>query len=326
MKYFEISNDKHSIKLPSLTFGAGSFDKQENDKIYFEYLDKYVEVGGNCIDTARYYCSWIQNGDGASENTIGRWMKQRNNRSQIIVSSKGGHQDVTSLNKSRITAIDLNFDIDESLKALQTDYIDIYFLHKDDENTPVSVIMPILNAFITDGKARFLGASNWTAKRIEEANKFAVENGLQPFSISQISYSLANTTKTTYGDNSLVCMDTREFDWYKENNFPVMAFSPQAKGFFSKLIQKQIVSQQLEHSMITPDNLARLGKVQTVCEKTGHSPAAVVLGYLSSQPFFVSSVFSSTKLSQLEDSLTAADVIFPENIVAFLENRTGNTI
>ena len=207
---FKLQNDKYEIEIPSLAFGTASFEKQDNDEEYFPFLDTYVKLGGNCIDTARTYCSWLEGGDGSSEKTIGRWLTARNNRKDVVIVTKGGHHAwVDGERVSRLTREELEKDLQASLDALQTDYIDIYLLHRDDESTPVEEIMPVLDDFVKSGKVHFIGASNWKTERIEKANDFAVKNGMEPFRISQIYYSLAHTSKEAIADSTIACMDTK---------------------------------------------------------------------------------------------------------------------
>ena len=317
---FKLENDRYSIEMPALTFGTASFEKQNNDHEYFPFLDTYVRLGGKCIDTARTYCSWLEEGEGSSEKTIGRWLCERNNRKDVILVTKGGHPRFETMKKSRLSREELESDLEASIKALQTDYVDIYLLHKDDESIPVEEIMPILNDFVKSGKVHFIGVSNWKTERIEKANKFAEENKMEPFRISQIYYSLAHTSKEAIGDETIACMDMKSYAWYKKNNFPVMAFSPQAKGFFSKVAIGESITHQMESQFVSTANLARLAKVKKLCEETGETPATLVLGYLNSQPFPVSSVFSATKLWQLEEDMKASDAVLTEKQLAFLEN------
>lgn len=317
---YVLKNDKYELKVPALTYGVAGFERHDNDEVYFKFLDKYIELGGWCIDTARVYCDWLEGGHNASEGVVGRWMKSRNCRDKIVLSTKGGHPAMGHMDKNRLNREELTKDLNSSLECLQTDHIDIYFLHRDDVSVPVSEIMPILNDFYKSGKIHFIGVSNWTYDRIEAANKFALENGMEPIRISQIQYSLAHASVDTFGDSTLVCMDTKEYAWYKKNNFPVMAFSPQAKGFFAKFSKGDPAKNLPEGQYASTANLARLAKVKQLSEKTGDSPAIVPLGYLSSQPFFVSSVFAVTKMWQLEEDMAAQDLKYDAKTVAFLEN------
>lgn len=315
-----IKNDRYEIKLPSLTYGTATFDRHDNDEQYFSFLDKYVELGGWCIDTARVYCDWVEGGSDASEMTVGRWLESRGCRDKIVIATKGGHPDLET-GEPRLDKASLEHDLAKSLECLKTDYVDIYFPHRDCTDIPVEEIMPVLDGFYRDGRIHFIGVSNWTSARIEEANRFAKANGLEPIRVSQINYSLAHASSDILGDDTLVCMDLKEFTWYRKNNFPVMAFSPQAKGFFAKLARGDSASNLPESQFASTANLARLARVKQLCKQTGASPAVVPLGYLNSQPFFVSSVFAVTKLWQLQEDMDAQDLVYDEKTLAFLDNR-----
>ncbi len=215
---YTLKNDKYEIKLPSLTFGTSDFMRHDNDEVYFELLDTYCSCGGWFIDTARVYCDWLENGHNSSEGVIGRWIKARNNRDKIVLATKGGHPAMGHMDKNRLSREDLEKDINDSLECLGTDYVDIFFLHRDDTKVPVEEIMPVLNDIYQSGKAHFIGVSNWSCQRIQAANDFAAKNGMEPIRISQIYYSLAHASSSILGDPTLVCMDTREFRWYSENS------------------------------------------------------------------------------------------------------------
>lgn len=314
-----LKNDRYEIRIPALTYGAADFERHDNDENYFKFLDRYVELGGWCIDTARVYCDWLEDGHNASEGVVGRWLESRSCRGNVVIATKGGHPAMGS-KKSRLSREDLTNDLNESLECLKTDYIDIYFLHRDDTDVPVEEIMPVLNDFYESGKIHFIGVSNWTTERIEAANRFALDHGMEPIRISQINYSLAHASTDILGDETLVCMDMKEYGWYKKHNFPVMAFSPQAKGFFAKFAKGDSANNLPEGQYATTANLAKLAKVKEISKKTGMTPAVVPLGYLNSQPFFVSSVFAVTKMWQLEEDMCAQDLKYDAKTIAFMEN------
>jgi aryl-alcohol dehydrogenase-like predicted oxidoreductase len=320
MLEYENKNENYSLKLPALSFGTASFERKDTDDIYFELLDAYYADGGRCLDTARVYCSWLEGGEDSSEEVIGRWLKSRNCREEMIVCTKGGHPANGSMDISRLSREELEYDLSRSLETLGTDYIDVYFLHRDDEKIPVSEIMPILNDFVRSGKVHFLGASNWTAARIEAANKYAEKHGLEPFRVSQINYSLAHCSTDTFGDPTVVCMNLREFRWYQRNNFPVMAYCPQAKGFFAKLARGESMKNLPEGQFTSTANLARLARVKQLSEQLDIPAAVIPLGYLNSQPFFVSSVFAASKTWQIDENMKAQDLKFDRQTIAFLEN------
>ncbi|MBP3272338.1 MAG: aldo/keto reductase [Ruminococcus sp.] len=320
MKSFTIKNSKYSIELPALTFGTASFERKDSDDIYFELLDTYYKHGGRCIDTARSYCDWLEDGLDSSEGAIGRWLKERSCRDEMIICTKGGHPNRENMEISRLSREELEYDLNRSLEVLGVDYVDVFFLHRDDEYIPVSEIMPILNDFYKSGRVHFLGASNWTSARIEEANNYAAENDMEPFRVSQINYSLAHSSTDTFGDPTVVCMNLREFKWYQRNQFPVMAYCPQAKGFFAKLARGDTAKNLPEGQFTSTANLARLARVKQLSEKEGIPAAVIPLGYLNSQPFFVSSVFAASKAWQIDEDMTAQDPTFDYKTIAFLEN------
>lgn len=323
MKTYILKSDEYEIKMPSLCFGTADFDDISKQMIYFLRLDKYMECGGSCIDTARVYCSFVDGGADVSETVIGNWMEKRKNRDKVIISTKGGHPPLDDMNHSRLSKEELDFDLSRSLECLKTDFVDIYFLHRDDKNIPVEEVMPILNEYVKQKKVRFLGASNWSAERINEANKYAAKAGLEPFRISQINYSLAHTSADMFEDPTLECMDLNQYVWYRDNNFPVMAFSPQAKGFFTRIAEGSSVKNITEGRFVSTANLARLARVKQYCEMTGLSPAVVTLGYLNSHDFPVTSVFTAGSLEHIAEDMTAQDLKFDYRTVAFLENTGG---
>ncbi len=318
---YTLKNKHYTLELPCLTFGTANFERHDNDEAYFALLDKYVELGGTCIDTARNYCSWIEGGADASELVIGRWLASRGCRDKVIIATKGGHpargEDGALI--PRLDAASLRADLERSLECLGTDYIDIYFLHRDSDNIPVSEIMPVLNEFVESGRVHFVGASNWTSTRIEAANKYAEQHGMEPFTVSQINYSLAHSSTDTFNDPTLVCMNMWEYNWYRKHDIPVMAFSPQAKGFFARFA-KGDATVPLDGQFTSTANLARLARVKKLSEDTGVPPAVVPLGYLNSQQFFVSSVFAATKVWQMEEDMAAQDLRYDAKTAAFLEN------
>ncbi|MFT3952447.1 MAG: aldo/keto reductase [Oscillospiraceae bacterium] len=319
MKHYTLKNQRDSLAMPVLALGTATFEDFALEHTYFEILDKFYALGGRCIDTARAYCAWAENGADVSETVIGRWMAARGNRGEIILVTKGAHPDQIG-GAPRVNAQALESDLARSLEALGTDCVDVYLVHRDDPKVPVAEIMPTLDGFVKAGKVRFIGASNWKTERIAEANAFAAENGLEPFRVSQICYSLAHASTDMFGDDTLAVMDSKEYAWYEKNQFPVMAFSPQAKGFFSKLAKGESVSQLMEGQFASAANLARLARVKLLSEKTGYSPAVITLGYLSSQAFPVTSVFAVSKLWQLEEDMAAQDLSFDRSVTAQLEN------
>lgn len=298
MRYSDCFGRKSSrILLGTCYFGDG-ISKDEA----FLMMDKFCEMGGTHIDTARLYA------DGKSEEIVGEWIISRDAK-DMIVSSKGGYYDMDSGEKPRLNENDISSDLEASLKALKRDSIEFYWLHRDDENKPVDEIIEMMNKFVKSGKIVKFGASNWTAKRIAKANEYAKNNGLIGFSASQIRFNPAYCLGERGG---LVGMDENEFEFYKNNNMPVVAYSSQAKGFFSKMAEygENGLSEKAKKRYLCEENLNRLEVLKRLSKKYNVSVAGIICGAFSS--FSIPEVFpviGGSRVEQIKDSLSGADVM-----------------
>ena len=265
----------HTLPLARLSLGTAPFGGGIAKDDAFRILDAYLDMGGNLLDTAAVY------GFGASEQTIGAWMRERGMRNRVYISTKGGHPAMPSWEK-RITEADIRADMEDSLYRLGTDHVDLYFLHRDDEDRPVSEIMPVLDRLVREGKTRYVGASNWTVARINEANAFARAEGLTEFSVSQIMWNAACINREGLYDQTLVAMDGTEYAGYAENRMPVMAYTAQAQGLFS-LIQKggyDSLSEAMTATYLNAATRRRAEIILSTAAETGLSPTALSLAYL----------------------------------------------
>lgn len=297
MRYSDCFGKNSSrILLGTAYFGDGISEADA-----FLMMDKFYEKGGTHIDTARLYAN------GKSEEIVGKWMLSRNKK-EMLVSTKGGYYDMDMGEAPRITNTDIRFDLEKSLKALNRDTIDFYWLHRDDEKRCVEEIIDMLNDLVKEGKIIKFGASNWTAKRINEANEYARKSGQIGFSASQIRFNPAYCLGERTG---LVGMDEKEFEFYKKTNMPVVAYSSQAKGFFSKMAElgESALSEKAKKRYLCEENLNRLEVLKRLSKKYDVSIAGVICGAFSS--FDIPEVFpviGGSNLKQIEDSLCGADV------------------
>lgn len=317
MKYLNMKLLEGSMNISKIVLGTDYFGTTVPEETAFRLLDTFADAGGNCVDTARAYASWLPDGKGASEKTIGKWLKARDNRNKIIISTKGGHPPLDRMDCGRLSRKDIESDLDESLRALGVDSIDLYWLHRDDVTRPVEDIMGTLSMLITKGKVRAAGCSNWKTGRIEEANRAALANGFTGFFASQIQWSLATSTPEGHGDPTIVCMDENEYSWYLKESFPVFAYSSQAKGFFARASAKglEAINQKAYSRFCTPENIARLERVKRYANENGLTPSAVALGYILCNRVPATAIVGCKNEEQLADTLTAADVELPEAAV-----------
>lgn len=294
------------ISMSSLVLGTCYFSTGISRDESFALMDRCFELGGRTLDTARVYADWLENGESASERTVGAWLRERGVRREITLVTKGGHPHA---GKSRLRRADLREDMARSVDCLGC-APDVYFLHRDDTSIPVGEIVDVLDELVREGMTRAVGASNWSLGRILEANEYAERNGRSPFTVSQIQWSLAAATPESWGDPTLVCMTREEYAGYLRRGIPVMAFSPQAKGFFSKFIAggPDAINSKIRQRFVTPENLARAERLREFCARRGISPAAGALAYLTCNALPAAAILGCSNVAQLEDSMTAADL------------------
>lgn len=169
----------------------------------FDLFDAFLDMGGNVYDTARVYSDWIPSERGRSERVLGKWLAHSGKRHDIVLVSKGGHPDMTGpdpdMHKSRVSERCLKYDLEESLRVLGTDYIDIYFYHRDNEEVPVSELIDIMEDFKKQGKIRYYACSNWTTTRMKEADAYAASKGYRGFVANEALYNIGEPWMKTYG-------------------------------------------------------------------------------------------------------------------------------
>lgn len=319
MQTITLDNGIDRALLPRLTFGAGELTDIAKKEEYFALLDDfYFQFGGRCFDTARSY------GNGMSEKILGLWLRDRKiDRSAVFISTKGGFAPPDDRHGCRLDRESLTSDINASLAASGLEYFDLYLLHRDHPSMSAADIMHTLNEFVIQKKTRFIGVSNWKTDRIDEANRIAAEQRLIPLSVSQVNFSLAQTTPALLEDDTLVAMNEQEYHWYREHRFAVMAFSAQAKGFFAKLAAGDSPTPKIRSRFLTEENLCRLERVKQLSRELRVSPGALALAYLTCNPLDVSAVFRCRTRQQLADTMSAQNItLTPEQINWLTDGKT----
>ena len=310
MLYKKLNNT--DLTVSAVALGTDVYGSVLDDAASYEMLDTYAELGGNVIDTALVYANWIPGEKSRSEKIIGRWMKDKGNRRNMIISTKGAHPEIMTV--SRLSRGEIMGDIEQSLLNLKTDYIDIYWLHRDDKTLAVDEIMDTLGNIVKSGKARYIGMSNWTYRRIDEANRYAVAHNLPTIFGSQIQYSAA-VPNVESNDPTLVLMNSEEYKYFSETKLNVFAFAAQAKGFFSKLDKGGIenLSDKARARYLNPESLKKYDIIKKISEETGHTVGEIAVAVLSNNPNFITIPIVGCKNPiQLRESLAGGDVILDE--------------
>ncbi len=309
------------LTASAICLGAGGMGTTISADEAFAMLDYFTEAGGNFLDTALIYADWIPGEKSVSEKTIGRWIRARDNRQAIIVGTKGAHPDLNAMHIPRMSAREIAADVDASLAHLQTDYIDLYWLHRDDPARSVEEIIQTLNDLAAAGKIRHFGCSNWRAARIRAANASAAQRGLQGFVADQMMWSLAVTDMDAIADKTLAGMDDALYQFHLETSMAAVPYSSQAGGLFQRLAAGGVEAVKPGARAIYPlePNLGRLERAQTLARERSLSVSQVALGYLLSQPFPTIPIVGCRTREQLADSLSAAQVRLAAEELRYLE-------
>ena len=310
MEYGNISMAGGSERRVSrLVLGTALYGSAISRDAAFEMMDIFFEHGGNALDSARVYASWLPNGVDASERTVGEWIRSRGVEKEVFLITKGAHpKHFENMRLPRLSREEIESDIARSMEVLGTP-IDLYFLHRDDRNRPVSDIMTTLSGLVGKGYVRAIGASNWFVDRIGEANAWADAKGAPRFTASQIQWSYADF-RASVTDDTLVGMDEAELAGYeKMERMAVMAFSSQAKGVFSCGYAPDLSDVQPKHrAYVSEENIIRYQRLLAVCRRDHVRPERVALEYITKNTRVNGfAVIGASRKEQLVSTLTAME-------------------
>lgn len=222
------------LVVSPICLGTMHYGDQLNSEESGRQLDEFLSCGGNFVDTAHVYGTWVPGLGSSSEEYIGKWFSSSGKRHSVVLSTKGAHPAGAHKEIKRVTPDAINKDLEESLKLLQTDYIDLYFLHRDDPDVPVEDIIDTLEKAVKDGKIRYYAASNWSVERIKEADAYAASIGSHGFAANQLMFSLADITHSGVEDKTLELMDEKTYAFHFKTKMSVLSFTSIAKGYFMK--------------------------------------------------------------------------------------------
>lgn len=298
--------DHPSIAGIPLCLGGNTFGWTSSDDDTFAVLDAFYEAGGRMIDTAQGYSVWVEGHvGGESETAIGKWLAARGIRSEMRIATKIGMAGKAGdLEPGRIGP-----ELEKSLERLQTDYVDLYYAHRDDPQTPLDEVAGSFDALVQAGKVRELGASNFTAERLTAAIAAAEAGGYTPYSVIQNEYNLINRDQFE-GDLQQLCI---------ERDIASLSYFGLASGFLTgKYRSKEDLAQSVRGPGIAgyfDRGLPVLAVLDEVVAETGASHSAVALAWIIAQPGMtapiagarvaeqVVALVEGTKLTLTEDQL-----------------------
>ena len=268
-------------------------------------FDDFVERGGTTFDTAYIY------GRGRGEQLLGQWMKSRGNRDEVVVIGKGAHTphcDPESITRQ----------LTESLERLQTDHVDLYLMHRDNEEIPVGEFVDVLDEHFKAGRIKAYGGSNWSTTRFDEANAYAEANGKQPFTLLSNHLSLARAYDVPWAGCRHVSDDESQA-WLRERQVALFPWSSQARGFFTGRAKPEDRSdEELVRCFYSDENFRRLDRARELAAAKGVEPTAIALAWLLHQPYPVFPLIGPRHVSETRTSTPGLLVELTDEEVAYL--------
>lgn len=288
-----------SIEVAPLMFGGNIFGWTVDEATSFELLDAFVDAGFDFIDTADVYSRWKPGNEGGeSEKIIGSWIKSRGNRDKIILATKVGIE--MGPEKKGLSRTYIQSAVEASLTRLQTDYIDLYQSHRDDEGTPLEETLATYDALVKQGKVRVIGASNYSGARLQAAIDVSKANGYARYESLQPHYNLADREPYETDLEPVILKD----------NIGVIPYFSLASGFLTgKYRGEDDLSKSARGAgakkYLNERGYRILAALDSVSARLNATPAQVSLAWLIARPGLTAPIASATSLEQLKD-LTAA--------------------
>ncbi len=304
---------RSALRVSPLMLGGNVFGWTADEKTSFELLDRFVDAGGNFIDTADVYSRWAEGHTGGeSETVLGKWFKMSGRRDEVVLATKLG-MDMGD-GRQGLSAAYIHRAVDASLQRLQTDRIDLYQSHKDDTGTPLAETLGAYAELIEAGKVRCIGASNHTAERLREALETAEIHNLPRYESLQPHYNLVE--RRDYEDNLAPVVEEFELG--------VVPYFALAAGFLTgKYRSKQDTAGSARSRMVEKyangRGFAIVKALDEVAQEVNANPAQVALAWLMAQPTITAPIASATSLEQLEDLIQAIRLKLPQEALDKLD-------
>ena len=300
MSYIEVDG----VSKPVLRLVLGTMVMQPGQlSLTDELMDGFVAAGGTTIDTARIY---------GTESVVGLWLRLSGIRDRPVVIGKG-------CGPGRVRPEYLAEELQQSLEAMRLEYFDLYLLHRDDPNVPVGELIDALNEHARAGRIRAFGASNWTTRRLLKANAYAEANGLLGFVASSPNLSLATQNEEAWPGTVSISDQPQELRWYNEEQFPLLSWSSQARGFFTPRAHPENRSDsELVRVWYSDANWERKRRAAELGARLGATANQIALAWVLHQPFPTAALIGPATAEEAQDSYGALRLELTAEQVAWL--------
>jgi len=303
------------LKVSELCLGTMQFGWTADEDTSHAILDAFVAAGGNFIDTANIYSRWAANSyAGKSEEIIGRWLQARGNREDLVIATKVRGQMGPGPNDEGLSRKHIMKAVEDSLRRLQTDYIDLYQAHWYDENTPLEETLRAFDDLITQGKVRYIGASNYPAWLLTKSLWISDKMGYARYDSLQPHYNLAYRAE----------FERELMHLCKDQGIGVIPYSPLAGGFLTgkyrrdKPLPDSARAEGIRNRYFNDRGFTILETVEAVAKAHNRTIAQIALAWLLHNPVITAPIIGANSVSQLEELLGAVDVQLSDEEIARL--------
>lgn len=306
------------LEVPPLCFGCNVFGWTVDDSTGFQLLDALVTAGLNFLDTADVYSRWAPgNSGGESETLIGNWLKQRGSRDKVIIATKVGMD--MGQGKKGLKGSYIMQAVEDSLRRLQTDYIDLYQSHVDDQETPLEETLAAYDQLIKAGKVRAIGASNYDAGRFAHALRISEETGLPRYESLQPNYNLYDRAGFE-AELEPLCL---------EKGIGVINYFSLAKGFLTGKYRSEADLTQSPRGVgvkqyLNDRGFRILAALDHVAKESSSTPTSVALAWQIARSSITAPIASATSLEQLNDLIAATRLDLDPEAIETLNRASGN--
>ncbi len=306
---------RSALETAPVAFGGNVFGWTADEATSFALLDAFVDRGFNLVDTADGYSSWVPGHQGGeSETIIGKWLKRSGKRDRVVIATK-----VAKLaRRPGLSAANIAMAVEDSLKRLQVDVIDLYQSHQDDPATPIEETLGAYAKLIEQGKVRAIGASNFSAARLSESLAVAKKHNLPRYETLQPEYNLVSRAGYEAGLEPVI----------RKESIGVISYYGLASGFLTGKYRSEAdlsrsVRGQGVRKYLDARGLRILAALDDVALRRSATPAQVALAWLIARPGITAPIVSATSVKQLEEVLTSAHLQLAEEDIAALNAASG---
>ena len=305
------------LSIAPLVLGGNVFGWTADEKTSFDLLDRFAEAGFNAVDTADAYSRWVPgNKGGESESIIGNWMKSRGNRDKIVVITKVGSD--MGQGKRNLSAAYIEKAVDQSLKRLQTDVIDLYLSHWPDPATPYEETLGAYQKLLEKGKIRYAGCSNLDAGQLRAALDVASLRNLPRYEVLQPAYNLYDRAS----------FDGPLRDLCLAEDIGVISYYGLAKGFLSGKYRSEADLGKSERGggvkeYLNPRGMRILSALDALAERHSARQAEVALAWVMARPGITAPIASATKVEQVDSLVRAASLKLSADDIAALDRASA---